>query len=415
MKLGAPKCSLIRMGQIDNDRQDAAAPSEAPNSPSVSSAPPTPSASPTPPCAPVSPVTPVRTPPLPDDGFVGWDAGPDPTTAICEYNVVGDWELRRDLIEFAIGGSSTCTISIPGRGLSARHCYLERRAHKLRLHDLDSSHGTFVREHRLAGSADLSPGDMFTARPMTFVCLNEEMRRHRPTLFEILGPGADRPPDWVMVQAATGSGPLLLTGGTGCDLDRLAHAIHAMSPRRSRKPVEVASVPLERAAQVALVRQASKTSLILPLAQDGPPLDPEFAPMLFSTSFGVRLIALAPNLDVARYALTDAKVARMQHVPVYPLAYRSGEIDKLIDRRFTERGFHLRAADLTPENQAALKAYDWPNNFDELREIADGIIAHKTLGGLRPAAESLGIPSHHKLARHFERVGLGFPLFSEDK
>jgi hypothetical protein len=358
-------------------------------------------------------VTPARTPLLPDDGFVGW-AGPDPTTAICEYNVEGDWELRRDLAEFSIGGSSKCTISIPCRGLSARHCLLERRAHKLRLYDLDSSHGTFVRERRLEGSADLSPGDMFTARPITFVCLNDEMRQHRPALFEILGRGAARSPDWVMVQAATGSGPLLLTGEAGCDLDRLARAIHGMSLRRSKKPVDVAAVPQDQAAQVALVRQASKTSLILPLADDGAPLDPQFVPMLFDASFGVRLIALASSPDIAQRALTDAKVALMQHVPVYPLAYRSGEVDKLIDRRFAEREFALRAADLTPANQDALKAYHWPGNFDELRAIADGIIAHKTAGGLRPAAESLGI-SHHKLARHFERVGLGIPLFSEDK
>jgi hypothetical protein len=78
---------------------------------------------------------------------------------------------------------------------------------------------------------------------MTFVCLNEEMRQHRPTLFEILGSGAARCPDWVMVQAATGSGPLLFTGEAGCDLDRLARAVHAMSLRRSRPAVAVATVP----------------------------------------------------------------------------------------------------------------------------------------------------------------------------
>lgn len=58
---------------------------------------------------------------------------------------------------------------------------------KLRLNDLDSSYGIFVRGRRLEGFVDLSPGDMFTARPMTFVCLNKEMRQHRPMLFEILG------------------------------------------------------------------------------------------------------------------------------------------------------------------------------------------------------------------------------------
>ncbi len=367
------------------------------------------------PTSPTSPVTPVETPPLPDDGFVAWDAGPDPTVAICEYNVEGDWELHRSLVELSLGGSSRCTISIPGRGLSARHCLLEYRKHMLRLRDLDSSHGTFVRGRRLEGSADLSPGDTFTARPMTFVCLNDEMRQHRPTLFEILGPGAPRSPDWVMVQAATDSGPLLLTGEAGCDLERLARAIHAMSLLRSRTAVKVATVPLERAAQVALVQQASRTSLILPLEDDGAPLDPQLVSMLFEVSAGVRLIALASSEDIARRALTGARIERMQNVEVRPLAYRRREIHELLDRRFAECAFDRRVVDLTRANQDALKTYDWPGNFDELREIADAIIAHATLGGLRPAADSLGMSSHTKLARRFERVGLSFPLFGSDE
>src|SRR5436190_11466452 len=124
---------------------------------------------PTPPISPVPPATPLETPPLPEDGFVGWDAEPDLTLAICEYNVEGNWELPRNLVELSLGGSRRCTISIPGRGLSARHCLLERRKHMLRLHDLDSSHGTFVRSRRLEGSADLITADRFTARPKTFV------------------------------------------------------------------------------------------------------------------------------------------------------------------------------------------------------------------------------------------------------
>lgn len=391
------------MDPTDKSRQGVPAQPDPPSSLRISSVKPTPRNSP------ASPVTPTRTPTL-SDRFVGWDAGPDPITAICEYNVVGGWELRRDLAEFSIGGSRTCTISIPGRGLSARHCLLERRARKLRLHDLDSSHGTFVRERRLEGLADLSPGDMFTARPMTFVCLNDEMWKYRPTVFEILGPGDVRPPDWVMVQAATGSGPMLLTGEAGCDLDRLARAIHAMSSRRLRKAVEVATVPEDREARVALVQQASKTSLILSLGDDGAPLAPDFVSRLFDTSIGVRLLALASSPDIARRALTDAKVRLMQHVEVRPLAYREGEIHELLDRRFGERAFRFRTADLTRANQEALKTYHWPGNFDELRQIADAVIAHATLGGLRPAAKTVGL-SHQTLQRRFVRLGLRYPLF----
>lgn len=396
------------MDPTDKSRPRVPAPPDAPNLLQLSSVAPTPRRSP------ASRVTPEQTPPLPDDRFAGWNAGPDPITAICEYDVPGDWELRQDLVEFSLGGSSKCTISIPGRGMSARHCLLERRARRVRLHDLDSSHGTFARERRLEGSADLSPGDMFTALPATFVCLNDEMRQYRPTVFEILGSGAVRSPDWVMVQAVTGSGPMLLTGKAGCDLDRLARAIHAMSSRRNRKAVEVATVPPEGATQVALVEQASKTSLILPLEDERAPLHPDFVSRLFDARRGVRLLALASSPDVARRALTDANVELMQHIPVCALAYRRGEVHKLLDRQFTERAFHLRVDDLTSANQDALKAYHWPGNFAELREIANAIIAQATLGGLRPAAGSLGV-SRQKLARRFARVGLQLPLFGQDE
>src|SRR4051794_38061859 len=75
------------MGSTDKFRQCLPAPPAAPSSLLLSSAAPTQSKS-------SSSVT-ARTPPLPDDRFVGWDGGPDPTIAICEYNVEGDWELRR--------------------------------------------------------------------------------------------------------------------------------------------------------------------------------------------------------------------------------------------------------------------------------------------------------------------------------
>jgi transcriptional regulator of acetoin/glycerol metabolism len=240
------------------------------------------------------------------------------------------------------------------------------------------------------------------------------MRQHRPTLFEILGSGAVRTPDWVMVESAKGSGPMLLTGKAGCDLDRLAHAIHAMSARRNRKPVEVTTVPPEGEGQVALADQAFLTSLILPLGPEDAPLDPDFVSKLFDARRGIRLLALAPSPSIARRALTDANVELMQHIPVRALAYRTGEIYQLLDRQFTERAFHRSVDDLTPVNQDALKKYHWPGNFAELRKTADAIIAHDTLGGMRPAARSLGM-SRQKLTRHLARVGLATPLFCQDE
>src|SRR5262249_11747217 len=120
-------------------------------------------------------------------------------------------------------------------------------------------------------------------------------------------------------------------------------------------------------------------------------------------------IVIARTAEIARKALTEALVAQMRHVLLRPLAYRTVEIDQLLDRMLAERNASQRTADLTRANQAARRAYDWPRNLAELRQIADGIAAHAALGGLRPAAKLIGRP-HQSLGNHFARVGLTFPL-----
>jgi transcriptional regulator with PAS, ATPase and Fis domain len=133
--------------------------------------------------------------------------------------------------------------------------------------------------------------------------------------------------------------------------------------------------------------------------------------MVCSPHYHVRVIALAPTIDDARAALAPDAVDQMKHVWVRPLALRSGEIERLLDRMFVARQASVRAANLTPANLAALRAYDWPDNLADLRLIADGIVAHATHHGLRPAAKSLGLPKS-TLQKYFHRVGMSFePLF----
>lgn len=366
-----------------------------------------------------SPATPARTDPLPgepiDDEHVSEfdQAGAEIITGCREYDGAGaaDWELARDIKRVFVGGSSTCAISIPGRGLSATHCMLERRGRGMRLYDEHSTHGTWVKDAPIT-TADLRPGDKFTAKPVTLVTMNDAMRLHRPTLVEIVGTGWVPSPDWLMVEAYNSS-HLVITGDPGCDQDRLARAIHAISPRRDQLPIEIGAIPEERAAQIALVKQASKqqapkqrATVILAIPDKHAPLDETFLSMLYSTTYGVRVIVLARRAEDARRALGEALAGMCQYVMLRPLAYRAAEIDQLLDRVFVERGTpHLRTADLTLENQEALRTYLWPENLAELRLIGHAISAHETLGGWRPASEAVQRPKT-TLQEHFERIGL---------
>jgi len=134
--------------------------------------------------------------------------------------------------------------------------------------------------------------------------------------------------------------------------------------------------------------------------------------MLWSTSFGVRVIVLARTEKIARDAVGEELVGQMRHVRLRQLAYRSSEIDQLLDGMLAAKQAPFRAADLTRENQAALHAHDWPMNLTELRQLADDLIAHSTHGNLRKAGKQAG-RSHSSLGRDFQRAGLTFPLFRD--
>src|ERR1044071_1128679 len=370
-----------------------------------------------------SPVTPAQTPPLPDDHFTGWEGGADPTTWLGEFDAAGLWHLPRAVRWFTLGGSRDANpkmsdnggtqpsahISIPGRGLSATHCLLERRADRLRVYDQHSPNGTFIRGRRIE-VADLNPGDTFPPNPVTLVAMNDEMYQNRSLLYEIIGSGFRPSPDTVMVEAATGSGPILITGERGCGHERLAQAIHNMSLRRGQKLVELDTN--DRGAQVAIAKQASqaRTTVVLSLAPKAAPIDPLLSSMLWSTSFGVRVIVLARTEKIARDSLGEDLVGQMRHVHLRQLAYRTVEIDQLLDGMLAEKQAPFRTADLTRENQAALRTHSWPKNLAELRQLAGALVAHAASGNLRAAGEREG-RSHSALGRDFQRVGLTFPLF----
>jgi len=356
------------------------------------------------------PKTPARTDPLADAQRGAWFDGTDMVTSLREYDGALDLELPREVQGATMGASRICDLSLPGRGLSAMHCLLERRGDRLRLLDLHSTHGMYFQDRRVQ-DISIAPGDVFTLAPVTFIAMNDEMREHRPAIVDVLGSGSVPSPDKLLIEAARGSSNLILTGEASCDQDRLARTIHAISLRRRQAIVEIAELPEDRVKQRAILDSAVRSTLVVPIAVRQPPFDPTFCSMMCSPTCHVRVIVLAPSIDVARDALSRDVVDQMQHVRVRPLALRSTEIDRLLDRVFVERRATLRAANLTPANLAALRAHGWPDNLAGLRRFADQILAHATHHGLRPAARSLGM-SPSTLHSQLIRVGLSFPLFA---
>jgi FHA domain len=361
------------------------------------------------------PKTPVRTDPLTDAQRGAWFDGPDVITAIRELDGTFEYDLPRAIQHFMVGASHRGSdmilpIPLPGRGLSAKHCLLERRADRIRLIDQRSTNGTYFQDRKI-DDVLISPGDTFTLAPVTFLAMNDEMRAHRPTFVEVLGTGSTPSPDKLLIEAARGSTNLVLTGEPNCDQERLAPAIHAVSLRRRRPLVEIAEVPEERAKQRAIIDRAARSTLVLSIGAPPWRIDPTFVSMVTSPSYHVRLIVLAATVDAARAALSRDAVDRMRHVWVRPLALRSDEIDRLLDRTFAEQQSVFRSADLRPGNLAALRAHDWPDNLAGLRLLVREIVTYVGHRGMRPAAKSLGI-SKSTLQKRFDRIGLSLPLFS---
>jgi hypothetical protein len=372
-----------------------------------------PALGPTPPDAvrldPTGPVTPKPTPRLPHDDE---DIAPGlyPVTCVAEFEAAGEWPFPRSGSRIVLGGSRSCDIAIPERGLSGTHCTLERRANSIRVYDMDSTNGTYVGGTRLASSWDIRIGDKFSPYPLTLFLMDEVMQAHRRTLPEILGAGFPPSPDALLTDVVRQASPVLIIGDEGCGQDRLALAIHEMSPRRDHEAIPIVDIPADRAAQSALIRQASKpkTTVVLsiPPKKGNPPLDSQFLSSLYSTSYGVRVIALAASDEDAEHALPKPQLHQSYYIRLQPLAFRSGELARLLDHLLAARGApELRFADLLEENQDALMRYDWPKNLATLHRVADAIVAHEREGGLRAASRALKI-SPSSLHELLDRVGL---------
>jgi hypothetical protein len=360
------------------------------------------------------PRTPARTAPLDETQRDAWFEGPDVVTALRIHDGDLEYELPRKAA-VTLGASRRCDVHVPDRGLSALHCLFERKGGRFRVHDQHSTNGMFFGGRRVE-TCDVYPGDTFTPAPVTFLAMNEEMRAQRPIIAEIVGTGFSLSPDQVLVEAVKYAHPLLLTAEPGCDTDRLARAIHAVSLRRTRPLVEIFEVPADRSQQREILKRAARSSLVIDLYRIEAPLDPAFCSMVFSRDHHVRVIALAPSTETARRLLGIQHPERMQHIWVRPLGLRPGDIPDLLDRMLAERASPRRITDLTPRNRDALCAWEWRDNLAGLRVAADRLAAIARVPGWdgldwRQRAAATSVPKS-TLHDWFTTRRLTSPLFA---
>lgn len=361
-----------------------------------------------------SPKTPVQTEPLGEEQREAWFEGPDLVTALRVYDGNREYPLPRKET-FTLGASRSCDLALPGSGLSALHCSFVRKGTRLRLIDQHSTNGTFSGGRRIE-EIDLHPGDTFTAAPVTFIAMNDDLRAQRPIIADIVGTRFTPTPDRVLVDAAKNADHLLLTGEPGCDLDRLARAIHAVSLRRSRKLVEIAELPTDREQQREILRRAARSTLVIDLDEFDAPVDPTFSSMAFSPDFHIRVIVLATTSTVARKLLPSEEAERLHPIWIRPLAMRPGEVPDLLDRMLVERQAQFRLDDLTPASRDALCGHDWRDNFIGLRLAADRLTAISRVSGWeamswQERSSALGAPKT-TLFEWFSALGLTSPLFA---
>jgi pSer/pThr/pTyr-binding forkhead associated (FHA) protein len=362
------------------------------------------------------PVSSMKTKTVPEDRRDGFFEGPDPVTWIHIPGTVHQFELPKQLKNITLGSAPDCDIVVPSAYLSRHHCTIERGFGGIRIHD-HSKNGTYVEGRRIDREKDVRPGEIFGAGGgISFIALNDEMRRVYPLLSDLLDwetetslvPPAPRwPTPCDVIRLASGVDHLMISGDRGCDQDRLAHAIHAMSPLRSREIVWVDSIPEDRGAQKELLVRASRSTMVLKIDDEMPVMDEAFRSSLFSTSYRVRVLVIA--WPTRARAVLGEDNSTMRRIELRPIAYRD-QLDRLLDRQLEERKAPLRFAQMTEANRKALLRYEWRGNFDELRLAAERFAAVAREGSLRKASTALG-ESYSTLQHWFTNmIGVSLPL-----
>jgi two-component system, NtrC family, response regulator GlrR len=312
--------------------------------------------------------------------------------------------------KFTFGTAPGCDICVERRHVSFSHALLERRADRIRVTDLDSKNGIAFQGSKRK-QFEIGPGDWFSIDESVFYALNDEMRLSRPVVSEILGFQRMDAIDDLLMGAVHGP-HVFLRAEPGCDQERLGRAIHRMSLRRRHRFVIAQPGANDSAPVPQLVTHAHNGTLLLRLDATGARLDPVFVEALLSPEANVRVILCARSLKEAIDSVTESLASSAYRVEIPPVRERPGAIAPVLERWFIDRQSRLRFSDFTDDNQAALRAYRWPENLEELRKAADLLIQLAPYRSERTAAQEVNIPRSN-VKRWLDALNLTLPLLRE--
>lgn len=344
-----------------------------------------------------------------------------PPDAVAALRVVGtglpDVVLERSRRTFVLGSdpddpdvhvrvSSRMLDPTRREHVSRVHLVLQRRGTGLAIRDQGSTNGTYIDDQLVVDERHLEAGDTFRVGDVSLLVMDEPMMMLRPHLRWSLGFTAHAYVDEVLRQIRRGR-PILLAGPPGCDQSFIAEQIHATSPRHQRGFAVVTRAFHGRAEQVSTLASASGGTLFIDLhALDTLPAF--FAAELFGATYRVRpIIAARDRATAARaFGLNEAVAEKLDVVRIPAVKDRRDDIPRILNALFQRLGKPRDVNELGSERVARLKAFDWPDNLDDLRRNAPRLLALIENGGnKRAAARALGV-KHQSLMDALARIGL---------
>lgn len=323
-----------------------------------------------------------------------------------QLRVVGEdvvLPLDRMTEHFWLGAGLDVHLHLARPYVSRRHVSLRRLRGQLDISN-HSNNGTRVDGQSITDTI-IGAADTFEVGAVTLMVLDEPMVQLRAVLERTIGFHAHVEVDRALVLAMRQvHAPLILTGPRGAEPFHLARAIHHATPRRSQPFVQIDALAAPDALKASMRAAVGGTVFV-----DLRPLRNKSASKALVTALGgaavkARVIVGAVTTEQVRVAF-DHDVSKLGEIRTPPVLDRTPEIPDLLDAYLAEVGSTHRVAELGPGPVELLRQFEWPDNLEEIRRVADRLAVYFDCDrNVSEAARRLSI-SPQALGEWLDRIG----------